>query len=234
MARRYHDVMRDLVDAVVAGRFEAGGSLPAEAELALRFGCGRGTIREALRGLEERGLVAARPARPPRVRDRAAWDLRDPEVLAASIAHGPESAVLAHAIDARAAVEREAAARAIRHATEGDLRLLTGHVDAMIAVARTDRVRTPGAGDPFVVAETWFHHVLGLLSDNPVLAKLAEPLHLVLAGTRHRRAPQRERAVVQHHRRILEGLAAREPELTGDAIAAYARALTRWLVTDPR
>src|SRR5215211_3546463 len=103
MGRRYRDVMRDLVDAVVGGTYPEGTWLPAELELSARFGCSRGVTREALRGLEERGLVDVHRARGQRVRQRDYWDLRDPDVLRACIARGPDPETLAHAIDARAA-----------------------------------------------------------------------------------------------------------------------------------
>ncbi len=229
MPRSYRDVMSDLVDAVVDGSYPEGTWLPRERELAERFGCSRGVAREALRGLEERGLIAVHPARGQRVRHREYWDVRDPDVLHACIARGPDRTTLAQAIDARAAVESEAARRAIQHATEADLRLLGGHIGEMEAAGAEPARRSPDRDDRFVIADAWFHHTLALLSDNTVLARLVEPLHIVLAEHRHLHAAHRERAVVRHHRRILEGVSAREPELAAEAIESYARALTRWL-----
>jgi GntR family transcriptional repressor for pyruvate dehydrogenase complex len=227
MRRRYRDVMRDLVDAVVGGVYAEGGWLPHEQDLAAQFGCSRGVAREALRGLEERGLVEVQPARGQRVRQRDDWDLRDPDVLRACVARGPDPETLPHAIDARAAVEAAAAVRAIRSATDADLRLLAGRIGDMRDAGAG--VRSLDAADPFVVADAWFHRTLALLSDNPVLARLVDPLHPVLAEHRHLHAPQREGAVIRHHERILEGLSAREPELALEAVEAYARALRRWL-----
>jgi GntR family transcriptional repressor for pyruvate dehydrogenase complex len=221
--------MRDLVDAIAAGTLREGEWLPHERELAERFGCSRGVAREALRGLEERGLVDVSPGRGQRVRQRDDWDLRDPVVLRATLARGPDAATIAHAIDARAAVEAAAAARAIAHATDTDFRLLAGRVRDMREAAAQPVARTTDAADPFVLAETWFHRTLAALSDNPVLARLVDPLHEVLAEHRHVHARAREGAVVGHHQRILEGLSAREHVLALDAIEAYARALTRWL-----
>jgi len=228
MARRYRDVMRDLVDAVVRGDYPEGSWLPSVAELAARFGAGRGVVREALRGLEERGLVEVQPARGPQVRQREEWDLRDPDVLAACIERGPEPAVVERAIRARAAIESIAAERAVAEATDADLRLLRAQIDAMCAAGH-DGARVPDGGDPFVVADTWFHHILAVLGANDVLAKLVEPLHGVLAETRHARARDREHAVDRHHLRILEGLSARDPDLAVAAVEGYADALVRWM-----
>jgi GntR family transcriptional regulator, transcriptional repressor for pyruvate dehydrogenase complex len=229
MARRYSDVMRDLLDAVVGGEYREGEWLPTEAELRARFGCGRGVLREALRGMQERGLIVVHAGRGQRVMQRESWDTRDPQVLTTCIERGPEPAILADTIDARAAVEEAAAVRAIEHATDADLAQLAARIEVM------DRALAPGAGrsmdarDPLVVAETWFHHQLAVLSGNTQLAKLVEPLHIVLAELRRVQAPARDAAVVRHHRRILEGLSSREEELAAAAVTGYAERLAGWL-----
>src|SRR5215218_8874209 len=164
MGRRYRDVMRDLVHAVVECTYAEGSWLPPEQELAARFGCSRGAAREALRGLEERGLVDVHRGRGQRVRQRDDWDLRDPDVLRACVARGPDPETLAHAIDARAAVEVAAMTRAVRAATDADLRLLAGRIGDMREARGAPARRTSDGTDAFVVAETWFHRTLALLS----------------------------------------------------------------------
>src|SRR5919108_602881 len=127
-----------------------------------------------------RELLDAVAGRGQRVLQREQWDTRDPEVLRACVARGPEPAILADTIAARAAVEQFAALQAIDHATDADLGLLAARIDAMQRALAPDATRTLDARDPLVVAEVWFHHTLALLSGNPQLAKLVEPLQLVL------------------------------------------------------
>lgn len=220
MRRRYDEVMRELGDAVIGAVYPEGTWLPSVAALHEQFGCSRGVVREAIRGLEERGLVAVHQGRGVRVRQREAWDTHNPQVLRSSIDRGPEPELLWLAIDARAAVECEAATRAIAQATDADFRLLGTRVDAM------QRASGPRA---FVLAEVWFHRTLALLSANALLAKLAEPLHSVLAEIRHECAPGRAGASVRHHRRILEGVSSREAELATDSIVTYADRLAEWV-----
>lgn len=50
-------VAEQIREAIFAGRFKAGDSLPAERELAVTFGAGRPSVREALRALQAEGLV---------------------------------------------------------------------------------------------------------------------------------------------------------------------------------
>ncbi len=228
MARRYTDVMGDLRDAVVRGKYPEGGRLPSEAELRERFGCGRGTLREALRGLQERGLIVVHPGRGAEVLQRDYWDTRDRDVLRACILHGPEPGLLADTIDARTAIEELAARRAAEFATDADLDQLLARIGDMERALAPGAARSFNVRDPLVVAETWFHHTLALLSGSAQLAKMVEPLHEVLAVLRRERAPERDAAVVRHHRRILEGLSSREPELAAGAVAMYGRQLVRW------
>ncbi len=56
----YQDVADTLIAEVAEGRFAVGSMLPTELELCDRFGVSRYTVREALRQLEEMGLVERR------------------------------------------------------------------------------------------------------------------------------------------------------------------------------
>lgn len=229
MGRRYQEVMGELLEAIIGGDFPEGTWLPPEAELAESVGASRGVLREALRGLEVRGLVAAYPGRGQRVRQREEWDTRSGDVLRAAVARGPDRRLLGQAIAARAVVEGEAARLASEGAAAADLGLLAARVDEMRQALEPDAPRTFTPDDPLVSAEVWFHHTLALLSGNPVLAKLVESLHEPLADLRRTGAPDRDSASVRHHRRILEGVSSREPALAVEAVNGYARALARWL-----
>jgi GntR family transcriptional repressor for pyruvate dehydrogenase complex len=59
--RRIHeDVVQQLRDAILDGRFRAGDKLPPERELALEFRVNRTSVREAIKVLEGVGLVTVR------------------------------------------------------------------------------------------------------------------------------------------------------------------------------
>lgn len=58
--KAYQDVVDQIQEAIMAGTLEAGRLLPAERELKEQFGVSRGTLREALRVLEQKGLIAIR------------------------------------------------------------------------------------------------------------------------------------------------------------------------------
>jgi len=58
--RIFQDVVDQIQEAILNGRLKTGEKLPPERELAALFGTSRGTTREALRVLEQKGLVEIR------------------------------------------------------------------------------------------------------------------------------------------------------------------------------
>jgi GntR family transcriptional repressor for pyruvate dehydrogenase complex len=60
-ARLYEQVVEQIEALIISGRLTPGDRLPAERELGERFGVSRTVIREAIRSLQEKGLVEIRP-----------------------------------------------------------------------------------------------------------------------------------------------------------------------------
>lgn len=68
--KRYQQVAEALIDGIRSGRVPVGGNLPGELELVASFGVSRHTVREALRRLEELGLIGRRQGVGTRVLSR--------------------------------------------------------------------------------------------------------------------------------------------------------------------
>ncbi len=60
-ASRSQRITAELRDEILRGRFRSGERLPSERDLAERFGVHRGSVREALKKLEQLGLADIRP-----------------------------------------------------------------------------------------------------------------------------------------------------------------------------
>jgi len=58
---RYQEIMAAISEDISSGRVAVGARLPTELELCARHGAGRHTVREAVRGLVEAGMVERRP-----------------------------------------------------------------------------------------------------------------------------------------------------------------------------
>jgi DNA-binding FadR family transcriptional regulator len=130
MAMRAHRfVAEELLARIVGGEFSPGDLLPKEVALAEEYDVNRGTVREALRALEERHVVLVRHGRGATVQESSSWNVLDPVVAAALLGARGRNRFLAEIEDARAVVEGELAARAAEHATEADHAALDAAVD---------------------------------------------------------------------------------------------------------
>lgn len=58
---RHARVAQALMDDIARGRYRVGARIPTEAELEIRFGVSRHTVRQAIRRMRDLGLVTARP-----------------------------------------------------------------------------------------------------------------------------------------------------------------------------
>jgi DNA-binding FadR family transcriptional regulator len=104
-------VFTDLLEAVVAGRYSPGEKLPRQRELAADLGVTLQPLREALKRLEQMGVVEARHGDATRVRDWRAHGTLD------VLAHlGP--AVLGDLLEARSLMLREMAGLAAERRDE--------------------------------------------------------------------------------------------------------------------
>jgi len=138
VSRLHRWVLVSLIEAITTGELQAGEPLPREEDLAARFDVSRGVTREAIRALEERGLVTVKHRRGATVNPRADWDLLDPDVLAGLLAGPHATEALDESIECRLIVETEAAALAAERAGEEERRALARALDRMAdAVGRS-------------------------------------------------------------------------------------------------
>ena len=135
MRRRYHEVMGELGDAIVGGTYAEGTWLPSVTALQEQFGCSRGVVREALRALEERGLVEVHQGRGAKVRQRES--LGHAQSARAARVHRARArpGALRLAIEARADSSGGRGAR-IESASDDDFGLLRAEIERMERAAR--------------------------------------------------------------------------------------------------
>lgn len=144
-----------LLERIRAGEWTLGEKLPGETTLAPQLGVGRSTVREAIRQLAGRGVLASRQGAGVFVTALDApedWDsvLRRAGVVAV--------------IEARVAIETEAAALAASRRTPADLRTLRR--------ALADRAAHRADIESHVDADTVFHRSIVAAAHNPVLLDL--------------------------------------------------------------
>ena len=114
-------VVNVLVDGIVSGRYPSGSLLPPEPELCQSFDVSRSVVREAMKALEEKGLVHARQGHGTTVTSHDEWNLLDPVVLEATIRADSTMQILDQLVDVRVALESDMARTAARSMSDADL-----------------------------------------------------------------------------------------------------------------
>ena len=209
-------VAEELAHEIIGGVLPAGAVLPAEPMLGHRFGFSRTVIREALKLLEERGLVRVEQGRGTTVQPREAWNLLDPLVIRAALSYDHDMALLDNLIAVRRVLEREMARTAAARLTDDELAALAANIEQMEA-SYDDYER-------FRDFDLSFHAIVMRASGNDVGQTIVRTIH-THAGMTHQLAAAQSRAELERtateHRAILEALAARDGEAAGERIAAH-------------
>lgn len=167
-------VVEELGQAIVAGEFAAGDTLPGDSELAARFNVSRTVLREAMKTLAAKGLVVARARIGTRVMPRANWNLFDGDVLAWHFSAGVDEAFLRHVSEIRLALEPYAAGLAARRAADADIAQMM-----RLAVAMGDAGHSPQS---LALADLEFHLRLLEASLNPFMQTVGSLIEAALMG----------------------------------------------------
>jgi DNA-binding FadR family transcriptional regulator len=151
-------VVEALVDQIVGGQVSGGATLPTEPALCEAFGVSRTVIREAVKSLEAMRLVTVQQGQGTTLRPLAEWDLLNPVVLAATVRHDAELAILEDLIDVRRALEAQMAAQAAARATPEHL----VEIEAAMATLQAE------VNDPvqYLRADLAFHDAIMAASGN--------------------------------------------------------------------
>lgn len=207
-------------ELIASGEFRPGSRLPREAELAGRLGVSRNSLREAVRALELVGVVEARQGDGTYVTSLDPSLLLD--VMSYVIDFSQEAAIL-HLMEVRRLLEPAASSLAAARATPQQL--------DEVRSAMQDMIEAPDA-ESYVRADCAFHSAIGRAAGNPALAALLDNLAGTTIRARIKRAVSEERATdesVGEHRRILEALDTRDPELARAASASHVASVEHWL-----
>jgi GntR family transcriptional repressor for pyruvate dehydrogenase complex len=229
MARRHRDALQVLVADIVSGTRPEGQQLPRETDLAAEFGVSRGVVREVIRGLEDRHLVKVVHGVGATVQDADAWDMLDPDVLAAVLQSSQGPDVLAEYLECRRIMEIEAAGLAAERATEVDLERMSEAMARMEVGAA--RPPSDAAERLFHEADLAFHAALIGATGNRVMAGVVGRIQVALLTARYptARPEYRQERALPEHRAILKAVAAGNPRAARKAMAAHLDTVGEYL-----
>jgi GntR family transcriptional repressor for pyruvate dehydrogenase complex len=197
------------------GELADGARLPSERELSKIAGISRGTVREAMKDLELRGLVSRTPGRGTLVTSHSRPD------LAAGLfgAMNTTERVLREVMDLRAAIEPPIAERAAVRAQVSEMDSLKGIVEE----AEHELTAGTALTARLVELDVAFHLQIAHMTNNPMLVQMLEVANEWIAMSRQPglQTQRRLQRSVTAHRLIYEAIAAREPTRAHSAMAMH-------------
>ncbi len=166
-------VVQQLGLQIGTGRVPPGSQISPD-EVAAELGASRNVVREAIRVLEAKGMVVARPRTGTRVEPIEAWDLLDADVIAWQVRGPDQRRQLKELIDLRSAIESAAVASCCQRANASDVVELLHQCDRMQAAV--------GARDlaAFTEADIAFHTGVLLASGNRVFGRFTSVISAIL------------------------------------------------------
>ncbi|CCH18028.1 FadR/GntR family transcriptional regulator [Micromonospora lupini] len=216
-------ITAELVTRIVQGVHPSGTPLPPEPVLCETFSVSRTVIREAVKILQEKGLVQVRQGSGTLVTSPSAWDMLDELVLAATIAVDDTLAILDDLVVTRRVLESDMANVAARLADQETIDRLRAQVDRMDELV-DDHVT-------YHEHDRAFHDTVMQASGNRIARGVVRSLESQVVNTA-RYMGKTERALCvasnQGHRRIFERIAAHDPD--GAAQAMFTHITEAWLV----
>ncbi len=213
--RIYEEVVGQLHQLIDAGKLKAGDRLPSERELAETFRVSRSSVREAIKTLENEGMVVTRPG--------SGTFLTTVNVeaiipsLASLLSRGKDA--LIDLFEMRCLVEPSIAALAAERATPADILRLKE-----ICTKQAQQIdRETSAVD----SDAAFHLTIGRATHNAALQRLVASIVEILKPIREKslQTPGRAHKSLASHRAILVAIERHDPELARQAMQQHIQAV---------
>ncbi|TWI70648.1 GntR family transcriptional regulator [Desulfobotulus alkaliphilus] len=168
--RMFQDVVEQIQDAILEGRVVQGDKLPPERELKEIFDVSRGTLREALRVLEQKGLIEIRLGVGGGAFVREVGTAPVTEGLALLLRRNKVSP--AELAEFRKDLEASIAGLAARRAGFDDILILKDFLKEM-----AQALEEPFDWEAVIAADNRFHLTLGEIAGNQVYRTIQATIH---------------------------------------------------------
>jgi DNA-binding FadR family transcriptional regulator len=201
-----------LGEAIVAGRYAVGASIPPEPVLCEELGVSRTVVRESVKSLVAKGLIHTGPKVGTRVLPSDQWNWFDADVIAWQAKAGLTPEFIRDLQDLRRVVEPAAVKMAALRATASD-------IDALEDAFAGMKQAVLHGGD-YVTHDLRFHQGLLQASNNRMLVQMSKALGALLRtsfelSTTKKDGPKNSLAM---HRAVLDAVIAHNPAKAERAI----------------
>jgi len=194
---------------IIKGELNPALPFPKEADLGAEFGASRSVIREAVKSLAARGLIASQTRTGIRVLEPINWNLLDAEVLNWRYSTMPQAEFYGELFEIRLLIEPEAARLAAIRGSTAEIAIIEKAFAAMSEAARTE---TSG-----VAADLAFHRAILAAAHNALLLQMG---NLIAVGLdiAHRLSSESFAVFLPMHQRVLDAIIARDSDAAGNAM----------------
>jgi len=167
----FQDVVVQIQEAILDGRLKTGDLLPSERHLKDMFNISRGTLREALRVLEQKGLIEIKlgVGGGSVVKDLNADQISE----SLGLLIRSQKVSLNHLAEFREDVEGIVAARATRKCSKKDI----SGLKALLAKARACVDGGASHRDGFIEIDKQIHMRLAKIAQNPIYLSVLHSVH---------------------------------------------------------
>jgi DNA-binding FadR family transcriptional regulator len=169
--RIFQDVVHQIQEAILEGKLKTGDILPSERELKETFNISRGTLREALRVLEQKGLIEIKLG----IGGGSVVKALNTEQISESLALliRTQNVSLNHLAEFREGIEGIITARAAERAKETDIQVLK----KLLEEAHACIEKGSSQRDAFIDIDKQVHLTLAKITGNPIYQSLMVSVH---------------------------------------------------------
>src|SRR5260370_3312780 len=214
-------VANQIRQAIFSGQLEPGHKLPPEREMAEQFETSRVALREALRSLEQEGMIEIKRGSGGGAFvadfDNALRALTDSLNTVVKLGQAKSG----HLTEVRSMLDPVMARTAAGRATDDDLQALQAIVEA-----QEEELRSGALSRKY---DMEFHRLIANACHNPVLSIVVTAINDAIRDAIYRSKLSREmrEQVVGYHRKLFEAIAARDPERAGRIMEEHLVAVQR-------
>jgi DNA-binding FadR family transcriptional regulator len=218
--RIFQDIVEQIQDAILGGQYQTGDVLPPERELRQTFQTSRGTLREALRVLEQKGLIEIRLGMNGGAFVKGSISEPMAESLGLMLRYRKIS--LLHLNEFREDVEGIVTARAAERAEEGDFEKLNG----LLAEAAKIMAKGKEHWLEFLEIDKKFHREVAQISRNPIYIFMHNVIHSNIQSYYDEFLPPNEEILKENYRdlnNIFKAIKKRKPDQAGALVQNHIR-----------
>ena len=194
----FQDVVAQIQDAILDGRLKTGDTLPSERQLKDMFNISRGTLREALRVLEQKGLIEIK------LGVGGGSVVKDVNVEQVSESLGllikSQKVSLNHLAEFREDVEGIVAARAATRHRKTDI----SGLKALLAKARQYLEGGPSQRNAFIEIDKQIHMTIAQVAQNPIYISVLHSIHDNIQRYYERFLSMEERELQENYQDLCE------------------------------